>query len=133
MVGAMVAAMTAAAALPHHRHSSTLKHTLITSTIMATAKAMRMVGCCVITHLLAHFCSLCSPCLYKLMLSPHPTDTLRGNNCFPPDKKAAKREATVSFLRFPLTSNISPFIFSIKLLFPDELLQSLLQRRIPLP
>jgi hypothetical protein len=75
---------------PRHT-TTTLQHsnnaTLITRAILATTETMEMFGCCVFTCLLAHFCSLCCPYLHKLKLSPHPTDTLRGHNCLPPDKK----------------------------------------------
>ena len=75
--------------------TATLQHS--NSAIIATTKILRMAGCCVFTFLLAHFCSLCCPCLHEFMLSPHPTCTLRGHNCLPRTKKTAKKEATVSF------------------------------------
>jgi hypothetical protein len=71
-------------------------------------------------HLLAHFWLLCCPLTHKLILSPKPTDTLRGYHCPAKTAKTAKTETMVSFfiLSFipPLTSNVSPINFSIKLL-----------------
>ena len=119
---------------PRHT-TATLQHsnnaTLIThAIILPTAETKQMVGCCVVTCLLAHFCSLCCPYLHKLMLSPHPTDTLRGHDCLPPNKQNSKERSNVSFLfTIPPYINISPFNFSIKLLLPDEPSQSLPQLR----
>jgi len=79
-VSTMVAAVVTPSALPHH---ATLQHsnnaTLITCAIIVTTKTMGMVGYFVFSYLLTYVCSMCCPYLHKLMLSSHPTDTLRGN------------------------------------------------------
>ena len=89
---------------PRHT-TATLQHsnntTLITRAIITTAETMRMVGCCVFTWLLTHFCSMCCPYLHKLMLSPHPTDTLRGHDCLPLNKKQQKEKQREFFIYNP--------------------------------
>ena len=50
---------------------------------------------------LAHFCSLCCPYLHKLMLSPHPKDTLRGHDCLPLNKKQQREKQREFFIYNP--------------------------------
>ena len=104
---------------PYHT-TTTIQHsnnaTLITHTIIATPKTMQIVGCCVFKFLLANFYySLFCPYLHKLMLSPHPTDTLRGHNCLPPNKKKQQREKQreIFYLQSPLTSIFHHLIFQL--------------------